>query len=239
MRRAVPVPRQPGAHASPWLSDAGEARLRARLARARRQAHPDTPILVSVTERLAGAHDPAAIVLGSRRADESWFCLEQPARDAHGARGAGRGARASSRPAGDGSPSSSAAGRRSAERAVDDAADAPPGAGLVAVAGFAFADDGAGSPAWRGFGAASLTVPAIWFARRAETTWITCNVAVTPDDDAELLLDGLRQRLSRLRRASAAAARSRADRSVHGAQPDAARPLRGGGGARGRAHPKR
>jgi isochorismate synthase len=197
MRRAVPVPRQPGATASPWLSDEGEARLRARLTRVRRRAHPDHPILVSVTERLGGAHDPAAIVLGSRRADDSWFCLEQPARDrtAH----AGLGVAFSLESAGRGRFTElERRWQALAEGAVDDAADAPPGAGLVALAGFAFADDGAGSPAWRGFGAASLTVPAIWFARRADTTWLTCNFAVTPDDDAELLLDGLRQRLSRL-----------------------------------------
>ncbi len=174
MRRAVPVPRQPGTRASPWLSAAGEARLRARLTRARRQARSGTPIPVSVTERLDGAHDPSAIVLGSRRTDESWFCLEQPARDATAH--AGLGVALSLESAG---KERFAELERSwqalAERSVDDAADAPPGAGLVAVAGFAFADDGAGSPAWRGFGAASLTVPAIWFARRADTTWITCN----------------------------------------------------------------
>jgi len=197
LRRAVPVPRQPGAHASPWLSGEGEARLRSRLTRARRQADPGTPILVSVTERLRGAHDPSAIVLGSRRADESWFCLEQPARDATAH--AGLGVALSQESAGKGRFAElERSWQALAERSVEDAADAPPGAGLVAVAGFAFADDGAASPAWRGFGAASLTVPAIWFARRTDTTWITCNFAVTPDDDAELLLDGLRQRLSRL-----------------------------------------
>ena len=39
-----------------------------------------------------------------------------------------------------------------AERALSDTPDAPPGAGLIALGGFAFADDGAGSPAWHGFG---------------------------------------------------------------------------------------
>jgi salicylate biosynthesis isochorismate synthase/menaquinone-specific isochorismate synthase len=197
MRRAGPVPRQTGSHPSQWLSVEGEARLRARLTHARRQAHPDTPILVSVTERLGGKHDPSAIVLCSRREHESWFCLEQPARDATAHAGLGVALKLES--AGKGRFAElERQWQTLAERSVDDAADAPPGAGLVAVAGFAFADDGADSPAWRGFGAASLTVPAIWFARRAETTWITCNFAVTPDDDAELLLDALRERLARL-----------------------------------------
>ena len=177
-------------------------------------------------------------MLGSRQTDESWFCLEQPARDetAH----AGLGVALSLESAGrDRFAELEHRWQALAERSADDAADAPPGAGLVAVAGFAFADDGAGSPAWRGFAAASLTVPAIWFARRADATWITCNFAVTPDDDAELLLAGLGQRLSRLVECPLASARSVAGRPVHGAQPDAAGPLRGGGGARGRADQER
>jgi isochorismate synthase len=79
--------------------------------------------------------------------------------------------------------------RALSERAVCDFPDAPPGVGLVAVAGFAFADDGAGSPAWNGFGSASLTVPSLWLARRGDATWLTCNVLVNHDDhDLEALL---------------------------------------------------
>jgi isochorismate synthase len=171
--------------------------LRARLTLARRQARPGLPVIASVTERLRGSHDPAAIVMGSRRPDEPWFCIEQPARDATAvaalgvaheleASGPGRFTTLESRwlPV--------------AERALSDTPDAPPGAGLIALCGFAFADDGAGSPAWRGFGAASLTVPTLSFARRGDETWLTVNVAVEADDDPDGTGDRLLARLNAL-----------------------------------------
>jgi salicylate biosynthesis isochorismate synthase/menaquinone-specific isochorismate synthase len=148
------------------------------------------PVLASVTERLGGTHDPAAIVLGSRVAGQPWSCLEQPARDrtAH----AGLGAALELEAAGaDRFSTLEHRWRGLSERAVCDFPDAPPGVGLVAVAGFAFADDGAGSPAWRGFGAATLTVPAVWLARKGEDTWLTCNALVSHEDsDLDELLSG-------------------------------------------------
>jgi salicylate biosynthesis isochorismate synthase/menaquinone-specific isochorismate synthase len=171
--------------------------LRVRLTAALRQAHGGEPVLVSVSERLHGEHDPAAIVLASRTAGESWFCLEQPARD--GTAHAGLGAALELDAAGsDRFKLLQRRWRSLSERALSDTPDAPPGAGLVAVAGFAFADNGAGSPSWRGFGPASLTVPLAWFARRDGSTWITCNLAVNRDDDADELLAGLVARLSAL-----------------------------------------
>jgi isochorismate synthase len=188
MRRAVPEVGESRAHPSPWLSDAAQARLRARLGGARRQARPGAPVLASVTERLAGAHDPAAIVVASRAPGQTWFCLEQPARD--GMAHAGLGVTLELNAAGqDRYKSLEQRWRALSERAVCDFPDAPPGVGLVAVAGFAFADDGAGSPAWNGFGSASLTVPSLWLARRGDATWLTCNVLVNHDDhDLEALL---------------------------------------------------
>jgi salicylate biosynthesis isochorismate synthase/menaquinone-specific isochorismate synthase len=155
-------------------------------------------VLASVTEPLAGSHDPSAIVFASRSAGQSWFCLEQPARDrtAHAGLGTTLELDASGP---DRFTSLEQRWRALSERAVCDYPDAPPGVGLVAVAGFAFADDGAASPAWRGFGAASLTVPAVWLARRGEVTWLTCNALVDHDDrDLEGLLRRATEPLSRL-----------------------------------------
>ena len=44
--------------------------------------------------------------------------------------------------------------------------DGPPGSGLTAVGGFAFAPDGGAAPAWHGFAPASLIVPEVSLARR-------------------------------------------------------------------------
>ncbi len=188
MRRVAPQVGKPRADPSPWLSEAAQARLRARLATARRHARPERPVLASVTERLAGTHDPAAIVLSSRAPAQPWFCLEQPARD--GTAHAGLGAALELDAAGaDRFRVLDRRWREFSEHASCDTPDAAPGAGLVAVAGFAFADDGAGSPAWQGFGAASLTVPALWLARRGAETWLTCNVLVSHSDDIDSLLE--------------------------------------------------
>ena len=55
--------------------------------------------------------------------------------------------------------------------------DGPPGAGLVAVGGFAFAPDGARAPHWSGFGAADLIVPELALARRGRDVRLTVSVA--------------------------------------------------------------
>ena len=199
-RAAVPEVGKLRVQPSPWLSEAAEARLRARLSSARRQARPAAPVLVSVTERLDGAHDPSAIVFASRVPKQSWFCLEQPARD--GIAHAGLGVTLKLEATGAARfRTLERAWREHSERAICDAPDAPPGVGLAAVAGFAFADDGATSPSWRGFESASLAVPAVWLVRRGDTTWLTCNLLVNSDDEdledlfgqATELVSGLRE----------------------------------------------
>jgi len=91
--------------------------------------------------------------------------------------------------------------RELSSRARDDGYEGPAGAGLAAVGGFAFTHEGARSPAWSGFSAASLIVPEVSFVRSGAETWITVNVALAKADDTEALrqriaerLDGLRER---------------------------------------------
>ncbi len=168
-----------------------------RLRAAPRRMRHDAPVLASVSERLTGDHDPSAIVLASRSADEPWFCLEQPA-DASTAR-AGLGAALTIETEGSGRFARlERRWRELSAQALADEPDAPPGTGLAAVAGFAFADDGATSPAWKGFACASLTVPQLWLVRRGEVTWLTCNLLVSSESDADDLLSGLEQRLDSL-----------------------------------------
>ncbi len=139
-------------------------------------------------------------MLASRRTGEPWFCLEQPAQE--GLAHAGLGAAVAVETDGPRRFAElnerwrSLSGRALAD--TPDAPDAPAGAGLVAVAGFAFADEGARSPQWRGFAAASLTVPEIWLARRIGSTWISCNVAVSAGDDPSSVLRRLQERLDEL-----------------------------------------
>jgi salicylate biosynthesis isochorismate synthase/menaquinone-specific isochorismate synthase len=191
--RAVDTP------APRWLDGDAEARLSRRvssaLARARASA---APVLASVTAPVAGDCDPTAAVFSSRRAGEPWFCLEQPDRGgaAVGALGAAIVIEAC------GPDRFADVGRRwrtVVATAIADELSGPPGAGPIAVGGFAFAPDGAGSRTWEGYAPGSLIVPELSLARRGDEAALTVNLEVCPDDEVDGLLTRVRDRLSELR----------------------------------------
>jgi isochorismate synthase len=165
-----------------WLDAAAHARLERRIDSALRRARTTASVvLASVTTPLKDAVDPASVVAGSRLAGESWFCLEEPQRDRFALAALGSvGALEAERPG-----RFADVGRRwenlTASAAADEP-DGPPGCGLVAVGGFAFAYDGGHSPAWGGFAPASLVVPEIAICRRGPDIRLTVTVAVQPDD---------------------------------------------------------
>jgi salicylate biosynthesis isochorismate synthase/menaquinone-specific isochorismate synthase len=172
-------------------------RLPVALRRARRAgaAH-----LLSVTVALSGDADPTATVVASRVGDEPWFCFEQP--DRGGAAVATLGAVRSLEARGPGRfEAVSRAWQELAGRADADAPPAGPGSGLIAVGGFAFAPEGGGSPRWRGFPSAALTVPELSLARRDGQAWLTVNVDCAPDDTAEELTARVERLLRGLRSA--------------------------------------
>src|SRR5450755_3980066 len=182
-----------------WLDARGAARLRRRVADGLHRARSaGTPALVSTTVELPGERDPSAIVAASRRAGEPWFCLEQPDRDAIAL--AALGAVRTLETSGAGRFDELARRWRAlaADARADEAPDAP-GAGLVALGGFAFAPDGGASPMWSGFAAASLVVPELSLARRGRSTWLTVNVDVAPDDTDAEAVARVDRRLAELR----------------------------------------
>jgi salicylate biosynthesis isochorismate synthase len=182
-----------------WLDAKTSERLHGRLADALKRARTSgSPTLVSVTATVDGAIDPTALAVASRRPGEPWFCLEQPDRDgsALAAIGAARALEAR------GPERFAHVARRwraLSGAALADEADGPPGAGLVALGGFAFAADGAGSPRWDGFAPASLVVPEVSVARRSGRAALTLSLEVAPDDTVEDLLGRADRRLSGLR----------------------------------------
>jgi salicylate biosynthesis isochorismate synthase/menaquinone-specific isochorismate synthase len=181
-----------------WLDESGVARLRRRLEVGLRRARgAGGTVIVSFTAAVGGV-DPSAVICASRRPGERWVCLEQPDRDraAVAAMGCARAieARGSGR-----FRDVAAQWRALTSAAVADPADGPPGSGLAALGGFAFAADGGGSPAWAGFAPASLIVPELSLARRGEDVRLTLNLAVAPDDTVEDLLARGHGRLSELR----------------------------------------
>lgn len=154
-----------------------------------------TPL--SLSFRLKDALDPLSVISASRRPGEPWFCLEQPDRQRSALAGLGSAMELT------------AAGRsRFAELAVSwrelvseavaDEANGPPGSGLAALGGFAFASHGAQATKWAGFHAASLIVPELTLARKEDDTWLTLNTLVAPDDTSADLVHRLEGRLAAL-----------------------------------------
>ena len=160
-------------------------RLRTR-ARARRPPRPPRraagPARLHASASRADV-DPSAVVFASRAAGENWFCFEQPDRDGSALAALGTVTRLTASGA-DRFERVAAAWRELTAGAVADAPDGPPGAGLVALGGFAFAPDGGHAPHWSGFEAADLIVPEVALARRGDDVRLTLAALAAPDDVA-------------------------------------------------------
>ncbi len=156
------------------------------------------PVLLGFTVRVASSVDPSAVVFASRVAGEDWFCFEQPDRDGSAIAALGTVTRLQASGA-DRFARVAAAWRELTAGAVADAPDGPPGAGLVALGGFAFAPDGGHAPHWAGFASADLVVPEVALARRGDDVRLTLATLAAPDDVPEELAERLAARAAALR----------------------------------------
>jgi salicylate biosynthesis isochorismate synthase len=167
-----------------------EARAREAVGRARAGGGP---VVAAITLLAAPGTDPTAVACASRRAGERWFCWEQPERDGTALAGLGRvHSLEASGP--DRFAAVAEAWRRLAARAVVDEAGA-----LAGVGGFAFAPDGARSPAWEGYPPACLTIPEVALARRGEEVRVTFAAAAAADDTPGDLVARVERRAAELR----------------------------------------
>ncbi|WP_249009761.1 isochorismate synthase MenF [Conexibacter sp. DBS9H8] len=188
--------------ARPWLSAAARERLERRIraaAQRQRRARTQEPVLVSVSERLSGPIDPLALVTGSRRADDDWFVLEQPARDGQVLATLGRAVACEAEGTTRFADVAGRWRRLVAGALADDlsGAGAPAAAGLVAAGGFAFADR-VEAPEWSGFASASMIVGEVAVARAGREAWLTLTAAVGPGEAAESVLGRIDRRLAEL-----------------------------------------
>jgi isochorismate synthase len=137
-------------------------------------------------------------VFASRLASDRWFCWEQPDRGfalaglgvAHEA--ASRGERRF----GDVAEECLRVGR---DAVVDEPVGPPAGAGPVWLGGFAFDPEGGSSSTWSSLAPASLVLPEVSLCRAGERSFLTVNVVVGPEEDAESRAQVLTARLASLR----------------------------------------
>jgi salicylate biosynthesis isochorismate synthase/menaquinone-specific isochorismate synthase len=192
-----------GARRSFALAPDTQERLVATLALAvRRARRRGSQTLATFSLPAAAELDPTAVAFASRRPREAWFAFEQPERGRAALAGLGEAVALQASGAG----RFAALARRWRELcadAVGDCADPRHAAGPVAVGGFAFADEGGGSPHWAGFEPASLIVPELALARSeregALRVRVTLAALASPDDTPEGLERRLRERLAGLR----------------------------------------
>ncbi len=172
-----------------------ERHLRMAVRRARSRG---VTVLVSVTAQTTTLADPVSAITASRGASEPWFGLEQPDRD--GLAIAGVGCVQAIEAAGPGRFTAVADRWRELRADAEiDTLDGPPGSGLAAFGGFAFAPDGGASPDWHGYPPGSMIVPEVSLARQSGATWLTVNAQFAPDDTPEDVTARMAARLQSLR----------------------------------------
>jgi isochorismate synthase len=181
------------------LRDRLAGRVAEALAQARRSGEAT---LAATTVPLEPTLDLSAVVLGARRPTDRFACLEQPDRDGFALAGLGQAATLEA--SGRGRFAEVAARARELGRSActDDPGEdpaRPPASGPVFLGGFAFADNGGGSPEWSGLKPACLVLPEVTLVRQGSEARMTISAVVQPDDDAEQLLTRLEARMSELK----------------------------------------
>jgi isochorismate synthase len=175
------------------VTEALESLLASAAARDRRS-------LISLTT-LAGDCDPSAVIFGSRRAGDRWFCWEQPDRDRFALAGLGTAHEVVSRGESRFADVVADCAEISRERLAGEPAELPAGAGPVWACGFAFAADGGSTPRWASFPPALATLPELSIARVGGEAYLTLAAVVQPGDDPDEATSRLRSRVASLQEA--------------------------------------
>ncbi len=153
--------------------------------------------LVSATTAVDLA-DPSAAVFASRRADDRWFCWEQPDRDGFAVAGLGSAHEAVSRGPHRFRDVVSACAAITRRRSADEPSDLPAGAGPVWVGGFAFDPEGAREPHWASFPPALMVMPELVLHRLGGRTYLTICAVSDPGSDPAEVTAGLAARVAAL-----------------------------------------
>ncbi len=181
------------------LNDSELQRLGERVSLALRRARSSGEgVLASLSVRLAGHVDPAAVACASRRDGEPWFLMEQPDRGRRAIAALGEALELSANGPGRFEELRERWRRIGAAAIGEQGADGPP-AGPIAVGGFAFAPDGGRAPHWRSFPPARMSVPEAALVRRDDAVHLTLSALIAPDDTASERAAALAARAAELR----------------------------------------
>ena len=153
--------------------------------------------LASVTVP-ADCADPVAVVFASRRANEKWFCWDQPDRGVVIA-SLGEVTTVLSRGSNRFRDVAAECAHLSGEAVVRNVGPDNARTGPTWVGGFAFSDGGAGSPEWSSFEPAAMTLPEISFSSDPSGTTMTVNAIVERGADAKAVSAALAARVASLR----------------------------------------
>ncbi len=154
--------------------------------------------LISATVEV-DAFDPCAAAFASRRADDRWFCWEEPDRDGFAIGTVGSAHEIVSRGAGrvaDLVADSSAVMR---ERLAEEPQDLPEGAGPLWVGGMSFSADASDAGAWSSLPPALLTLPELILTRSGRRHLITACAVAGPASDPARIRRSVAGRLAALR----------------------------------------
>src|SRR5215211_890322 len=154
--------------------------------------------LVSVTAEV-DVEDPSAVVFASRRADDRWFCWEQPDRDGFALAGLGSAHEAISRGPRRFEDVAAACAAAARDRAHEEPRDLPAGAGPAWVGGFAFEAEGGREGPWASFPPALMALPELLLHREDGRTHLTLCAVSDPGADPAQVAGRLAARVAGLR----------------------------------------
>jgi len=152
--------------------------------------------VVSVSQQIDCA-DPVAVVFASRRANEAWFCWQQPDREfALAALGTAHSV------VSHGKDRFRNAAAECAHLSGDAVLRGPGGSGdrtgPTWTGGFSFSESGSPGSAWSPFAPAAMTLPEVSLEANGDRTLMTVNVVVRPGDDVDELVRRLVRRVDGL-----------------------------------------
>jgi isochorismate synthase len=154
--------------------------------------------LVSATIPVEGEPDPAAIAFGSRRADDRWFCWEQPDRS-FALAGLGTATEVVSRGERRFRDVAEGCALATRDRVSSEPEGLPAGAGPIWTAGFAFSPGGGTEPIWSSMPPALAVLPEISIVRSDGVAYLTAAVALEEGSDRNESLQRVERRLASLR----------------------------------------